>query len=59
MTTDQFRNRPLEVRVLERCNECETLKDDVKEHSNCWVTAVCCGPCFTQLVAEAQGLILC
>lgn len=61
MTTDQFRSRQMEVRVLDRCDKCETLKDDVKERANYWprVKATTCGACFSKLIAEAQGLVVC
>ena len=57
-----FRNRQMEVKVFDRCDKCETLKDDVKERANYWPrvkATTCCGVCFAQLVAEAQGLIVC
>lgn len=60
LTLDQWRQRPLTVRTLTRCDKCETLKDDVEVRSNYWPhvkPTPCCAPCFTRLIAEAQGLI--
>lgn len=55
-----FRNRPLEVKVFDRCDKCETLQPDVKERSSCWVPkTVSCAGCFSKLVADAQNLICC
>lgn len=31
MSNDNWRRRPLEVKVLDRCDECETLQPDVKK----------------------------
>ena len=60
MSLDAFRARPMVVRTLVRCDKCETLKDDVEKRSNYWPhvrETMCCAPCFTRLIAEAQGLI--
>jgi hypothetical protein len=60
LTLDQFRNRPLTVRTLVRCDLCATLKTDVEKRSNYWPhvrETMCCGECFKTLIAEAQGLI--
>lgn len=53
--------RPVEVKVWDRCTECEQLKDDVKERQNYWPTlkATCCGPCFSRLIAAYEGLTYC
>lgn len=70
MSLTDFRNRQLEVRVLDRCDRCEMLKDDVKEREHkayCpksyAVKAKCCVSCFESAkktaAAEAQGLIVC
>lgn len=62
LTPDQFRSRPMQVRTLTRCDKCETLREDVQKRSNYWPhvsETMCCAPCFTKLIAEAQGLIVC
>ncbi len=58
MTTEAWRRRPLEVKVLDRCDECETLQPDVKKRVNYWpsFTTVCCGNCYSKRLAEYEGL---
>jgi len=55
---DAWRRRPLEVRVLDRCNECATLQPDVRERINFWpnIRAVCCSNCFNRMLAEFNDL---
>jgi hypothetical protein len=57
---NEWRNRPLKVRVLDRCDECATLRDDVKERQNYWpnVKAICCETCFNKKIA-AYGMTYC
>jgi hypothetical protein len=66
---DTWRNRPLEVRVLTRCDECSTLKEKVerREHRSLWptyfVSLMSCAGCFEtakqEAAAQAEGLIIC
>jgi hypothetical protein len=51
---DRWRSRPLQVRVLTRCDECGELKDDDQKRVNYWpdISAVCCAERF----AEMTGL---
>jgi hypothetical protein len=44
-------SRPIQVRVLDRCDECGELKEDVQERVNYWptITAVCRAKCFAEL----------
>jgi len=58
---DAWRHRPMVVTVLERCDECETLKPDVAKRTNYWpyVAIKSCGQCFSRLVAEASGVAAC
>ena len=54
---EQWRRRPLQVRVLDRCDECGELKPDVRKHVSFWpsITAVCCTQCFTEMTEECSG----
>ncbi|MGF6701992.1 hypothetical protein OKW38_006669 [Paraburkholderia sp. MM5496-R1] len=54
---EQWRSRPLQVSVLDRCDECGELKEDVQKRVNYWpnITAVCCGKCFTAMTAQYSG----
>lgn len=56
-----WNSRPVTVTVLDRCDECGTLKPDVKKRQHYWpaVTAQCCSQCFTRLIGEAQGYAAC
>jgi hypothetical protein len=59
LTLDQFRSRPLTVRVLDHCDGCKQLKDDVQKRSNYWphvAEQMCCGACFTKAISQATGL---
>ena len=58
MSNDNWRRRPLEVKVLDRCDECETLQPDVKKRTNYWpsITCTCCSGCFSRMLAEFEGL---
>ncbi|KVT86304.1 hypothetical protein WT25_11155 [Burkholderia territorii] len=49
-------SRPMTTRVLDRCDECGKLREDVEERTNYWpyVVKTCCQPCFTGLVDEAK-----
>jgi hypothetical protein len=53
---EQWRSRPLQVRVLDRCDECGELKDDVAKRVNYWphITAVCCAPCFEEMTGARE-----
>jgi hypothetical protein len=47
----------MQVRVLDRCDECGELKEDVQERVNYWptITAVCCAKCFADMTGECSG----
>ncbi|MGF6634827.1 hypothetical protein OKW39_001978 [Paraburkholderia sp. MM6662-R1] len=53
---EQWRSRPLQVRVLDRCDECGEMKEDVQKRVNYWpnITAVCCGKCFTEMIGRTH-----
>lgn len=49
----EFRNRPLQVKVLTYCDPCQTLKEDVapREHKAFYpvvyeIKKTCCAECF-------------
>ena len=48
---ERWRSRPLEVRVLNRGDECRELEDDVQKRVNYWphITAACCAACFAEM----------
>ncbi|WP_186215869.1 hypothetical protein [Burkholderia gladioli] len=59
---DAWRSRKMEVRILDLCAECQTLKDDVKEREYftgyLWarrfeVKKTCCAACF-EIAKKAQ-----
>ena len=54
----RWNSRPTEVRVLDRCDECETLKPDVKERQSYYphMKITCCGACFAQLANQHEGI---
>jgi hypothetical protein len=54
---EKWRRRPLQVRVLDRCDECGELKEDVRKRVNAWpnITAVCCANCFVEMTGECSG----
>jgi hypothetical protein len=60
-TLEQWRRRPMQVRVLDRCDECGELKEDVKKRVNYWpnITAVCCAKCFTEMTSGFSGSEAC
>jgi hypothetical protein len=50
---DAWNSRPMTVKVFERCDRCETLREDVKEREHTAyypfsfaIKAKCCAPCF-------------
>jgi hypothetical protein len=47
----------LEVRVLDRCDECGELKEGVSKRVSYWpnISAVCCAPCFADMTGEHGG----
>jgi hypothetical protein len=51
---EKWHNRTLQVRVLDRCDECDELKEDVRKHVSLWpnITAVCCADCFAEMTAD-------
>ncbi|MFM0631174.1 hypothetical protein [Paraburkholderia xenovorans] len=51
---EQWHRRPMEVRVLDRCNECGKLEIDVRERVSLWpnITAVSCAKCFAEMTEE-------
>jgi hypothetical protein len=57
---EKWRNRPLQVRVLDRCDECGELKEDVRKHVGLCpnITAVCCAKCFTEMSTEFSGFTI-
>jgi hypothetical protein len=57
---EKWHNRPLQVRVLDRCDECGELKEDVQKHVSLWpnITAFCCAKCFAEMTAEYSGFAL-
>jgi hypothetical protein len=54
---EQWRSRPMELRVLVHCDECGELKEDVRKHVNYWpnITALCCAKCFAKMTSECSG----
>ncbi|MBB3004415.1 hypothetical protein FHX57_006797 [Paraburkholderia tropica] len=58
MSDESWRRRPLEVRILDRCDECETLQPDVRKRVNYWpsFTVICCAACYAKRLAEYEGL---
>jgi hypothetical protein len=58
---ENWRNRPLQVRVLDRCDECGELKEDVRKNVSLWpnITAVCCATCFAEMTKECRGFAVC
>jgi hypothetical protein len=57
MNAQQWRSRPLQVRILDRCDECGELKENVHKRVNYWPTiaAVCCEQCFAEMIGEASA----
>jgi hypothetical protein len=58
---EKWHSRPLQVRVLDRCDECGELKEDVRKHVSLWpnITAICCAKCFAEMTAEWSGFAVC
>jgi hypothetical protein len=58
---EQWHSRPMELRVLVRCDECGELKEDVRKRVNYWpnITALCCAKCFTEMTDECSGFAGC
>ena len=58
---EQWRRRSMEVRVLDRCDECGELKEDVQKRVSYWpnIAAVCCAKCFVEMSGECGGLDAC
>jgi hypothetical protein len=60
-TSDTWRNRPLTVRTLERCDSCSTLKEDIKQREAAnyyprWsVSLKSCAGCFETAKAKAMA----
>lgn len=54
---ERWSSRPMQVRVLDRCNECGDLKEDVQKRVNYWpnITAVCCAKCFAEMTGDSSG----
>ena len=54
---EQWRCRSMQVRVLDRCDECGELKEDVQKRVNYWpkIAAVCCAKCFAEMTGECSG----
>ena len=54
---EQWQRRPMQVRVLDRCDECGELKEDVQKRVNYWprITAVCCAKCFAEMTSRCSG----
>ncbi|MGF6931931.1 hypothetical protein OKW41_001070 [Paraburkholderia sp. UCT70] len=58
----EWRSRPMQVRVLDRCDECGELKEGVqKRTSYFWpeTTAVCCAKCFAEITGGCSGFAAC
>lgn len=55
-TLEAWWNRPMTTRVLDRCDKCERMCEEVKERTNYWpyVSETCCEPCFTKLIDAAK-----
>ncbi|ACD21555.1 hypothetical protein Bphyt_7270 (plasmid) [Paraburkholderia phytofirmans PsJN] len=58
---EKWHKRSLQVRVLDRCDECGELKEDVQKRVSLWpnITAVCCAMCFTEKTTECKGFAVC
>ncbi|TCK84316.1 hypothetical protein B0G74_9155 [Paraburkholderia sp. BL9I2N2] len=54
---ERWRSRPMQVRVLDRCDECGELKEDVQKRVNYRpnITAVCCAKCFAEMTGDWSG----
>jgi hypothetical protein len=58
---DLWNARVPSVTVKDFCPECETLKPDVKKRQNYWpsITCHCFSDCFSRMLAEFEGLVVC
>jgi len=58
---EQWRCRPMQVRVLDRCDECGELKEDVQKRTNYWRNnaAICCAKCFAEMMGKFSGFEVC
>ncbi|MFM0200688.1 hypothetical protein PQR53_12525 [Paraburkholderia fungorum] len=58
---EKWHKRPLQVRVLDRCDECGELKEGVRKQVSLWpnMTAVCCAECFAEMTTECSGFAVC
>jgi hypothetical protein len=59
---EQWHCRPMQVRVLDRCDACGELKEDVQKRVNYWppkIAAVCCAECFAEMIGECSGFAAC
>jgi hypothetical protein len=60
-TSDAWRNRPMEVRVLDHCDSCSTLKEDVKQREAAnyyprWsINLKSCAGCFEVAKSKANA----
>src|ERR1700675_4668859 len=54
---EQWRCRSMQVRVLDRCDECGELKEDVQKRVNYWpnIAAGCGAKCFAEMTGECSG----
>ena len=48
----------MHVRVLDRCDECGELKEDVQKRINYLpkIAAVCCANCFAKMTGECKRI---
>ncbi|CAB3803000.1 hypothetical protein LMG28614_05718 [Paraburkholderia ultramafica] len=58
---ERWHSRPMQVRVLDRRDECGELKEDIRKRVNSWpnLTAVCCARCFAEMIGECSGFEAC
>ncbi|WP_158683494.1 hypothetical protein [Burkholderia sp. BE12] len=60
MTTDQFRNRPMTVRILTLCTRCNRLRDDVEKRTIFMYlasrTIESCNPCYREEINSLSSL---
>ncbi|WP_152530567.1 hypothetical protein [Paraburkholderia dilworthii] len=61
MTTDQWRHRPMTIRVTELCDQCNKMAEGVeaRTHKSYWPTfeiaMKSCAPCFEMAKREASA----
>lgn len=60
-TREQWHCRPMQVRVMDRCDECGELKEDVQKRNNYWpnIAAICCAKCFAEMIGKCSGSEAC